>query len=140
MSMQFTPHFHAREFAVSASRPALVEPLPPALIDYARLLAVLALEPARVALGTALRITSGYRPAALNRAVGGSPTSQHLLAQAVDVTAPDLDALTSWLLATRPAGIGQVIRYPSFVHVALVGTRYPTFSPFRRVGQTLVAL
>jgi zinc D-Ala-D-Ala carboxypeptidase len=140
VTVQLTPHFTAREFCVSASHPALVEPIPAELLDYARLLAVLALEPARAALGAPIRITSGYRPPPLNRAVGGSPTSQHLRAQAVDVVTADLDALMRWIVANAPRGIGQVIQYPSFVHVALVSQRYPTCSPFRRVGTALVSL
>jgi hypothetical protein len=136
--VQLTPHFRLSEFAVSASRPELVLPVPLALESYARLLAVLALEPARAALDIPLRITSGYRPSALNRAVGGSPTSQHLLAQAADVTSADGVGLFRWLCAARPAGIGQVILYPGFVHVALVSHRYPVFTPFRRIGGQLV--
>lgn len=137
--MQLTAHFRLGDFAVSASRPTLVSPVPAALESYPRLLAVLALEPARVALDMPLRITSGYRPAALNAAVGGSSTSQHLLAQAADVACADVVGLYRWLCSTRPAGIGQVIAYPSFVHVALVGARYGAFTPFRRVGAQLVA-
>jgi hypothetical protein len=137
--VQLTPHFRLGDFAVSASRPKLVSPVPAALESYPRLLAVLALEPAREALDMPLRITSGYRPAALNAAVGGSSTSQHLLAQAADVACADVVGLYRWLCTTRPAGIGQVILYSSFVHVAVVGNRYPAFAPFRRAGAQLVA-
>jgi zinc D-Ala-D-Ala carboxypeptidase len=138
--VSLSPHFTAREFCVSASHPGLVQPIPAELLEYARLLAVLALEPARAALGAPIRITSGYRPPSLNHAVGGSPTSQHLRAQAVDVVTADLDALMRWMMGNKPPGIGQVIQYPSFLHIALVSQRYPAFSPFRRVGTTLLLL
>lgn len=140
--MRLTPHFALTEFAVSASHPSLVQPVPDALAGYCRLLAVLALQPAREALDAPLRITSGYRDAALNRAVGGSPTSQHLVAQAADVTTADPATLFLWLCQTNPDGIGQVIFYPAqrFVHVALVSARYPTYTPFTSVAGKLTAL
>ena len=42
------------------------------------------LDPLREAMGFPVIITSGYRCAELNRDVGGSPTSQHLLGLAAD--------------------------------------------------------
>jgi zinc D-Ala-D-Ala carboxypeptidase len=140
--MRLTPHFTLDEFAVSASHPGLVEPVPAGLQTYCRLLALLALEPARIALGRPLRILSGYRPDALNRAVGGSPTSQHRLAQAADVGTPDPAALLAWIRAAQPVGIGQVILYPArqFVHVALVSTKYPTLTLFSSTTSGMTAL
>lgn len=140
--MRLTTHFTLDEFAVSASHPGVVEPVPDALQGYCRLLAILALQPARNALGVPLRVTSGYRSEALNRAVGGSPTSQHRLAQAADVTTDDPAALFVWLRETEPAGIGQVIYYPArrFVHVALASARYPTFAPFSSTTSGMTAL
>lgn len=137
--MQLTPHFAAAEFAVSARYPALVQPVPPLLLGYAQLLATLALEPARAALGRPLRITSGYRAEALNTAVGGSPTSQHLLAQAADVTCAIPSDLFDWLRTAQPRGIGQVIYYPAqrFVHCALISPRYGALTPFVKQGTRL---
>ncbi len=43
------------------------------------------LDAIREAYGKPIVITSGYRCAALNKAVGGKPTSQHLKAQAADL-------------------------------------------------------
>lgn len=45
------------------------------------------LEPIREAWGKPLNVNSGYRCSALNKAVGGKPTSQHLKGEAVDITA-----------------------------------------------------
>jgi zinc D-Ala-D-Ala carboxypeptidase len=42
------------------------------------------LEPVRKKFGGPVRITSGYRSPERNKAVGGSPTSQHVLCEAVD--------------------------------------------------------
>lgn len=43
------------------------------------------LEPLRIAWGSPLKVTSGYRCDALNRAVGGVSTSAHRLGYAVDI-------------------------------------------------------
>ena len=44
------------------------------------------LDPIREAWGKPLHVNSGYRCPALNKAVGGKPTSQHLKGEAVDIT------------------------------------------------------
>lgn len=56
-----------------------------------RLLAGRLLDPARELWGAPLTVNSGYRCPALNAAVGGAATSQHLLGEAADITtgAPD---------------------------------------------------
>ncbi len=48
-------------------------------------------EPVRLALGVPLHVTSGFRCARLNDAVGGKPRSLHLEALAVDVVPVGLD-------------------------------------------------
>ena len=45
------------------------------------------LDPIREAWGKPLHVNSGYRCSALNKAVGGKPTSQHLKGEAADITA-----------------------------------------------------
>lgn len=45
------------------------------------------LDPLREAWGAPIQVTSGYRCPELNRAVGGSNTSQHVLGEAVDIKA-----------------------------------------------------
>jgi len=44
------------------------------------------LDPLREAWGRPITVTSGYRCPALNKAVGGSRTSQHLRGMAADIT------------------------------------------------------
>lgn len=46
------------------------------------------LEPLRASLRKPIVIISGYRPPWLNRAVGGSPTSQHMRGEAADLIVP----------------------------------------------------
>lgn len=45
------------------------------------------LDPLREAWGAPIFVTSGYRSEALNRAVNGVPTSEHLYGRAADITA-----------------------------------------------------
>ena len=53
-------------------------------VDSLRRVAAELLEPIRAAFDAPVRIHSGYRCPELNRAVGGSPTSQHQAGQAAD--------------------------------------------------------
>ena len=45
------------------------------------------LDPLREAYGKPIRVNSGYRSPALNKAVGGASSSQHMTGQAADITA-----------------------------------------------------
>jgi hypothetical protein len=54
-------------------------------IVSATLLCTKVFEPLRLYLNRAITISSGYRSPALNRAVGGSATSQHKKAEAMDI-------------------------------------------------------
>ena len=44
------------------------------------------LDPIRAAWGAPITVNSGYRSPALNRTVGGVPTSQHVKGEAADIT------------------------------------------------------
>lgn len=46
------------------------------------------LEPLRVSLGVPVVVNSGYRSPRVNKAVGGSKTSQHMLGEAADIIVP----------------------------------------------------
>lgn len=46
------------------------------------------LDPLRVRLGGPIKVTSGYRSKAVNDAIGGSKTSQHMRGEAVDMMPP----------------------------------------------------
>ena len=126
--MQLTRNFSLAELSVSASHPQLVEPVPPQYWDNARKLAETCLQPIRDLWGKPIRVLSGYRSPALNRAVGGSETSQHAEASAADITTEDIRGLAVVLLTEDPKfPTGQTILYPRqrFIHVALPSARYP---------------
>lgn len=89
-SEKLTEHFTIGEFLRSETAQKLQLPNVPLKchITCMQNLCVRSLEPIRQHLGLPLLITSGYRCEALNRAVGGVSTSQHLKGEAADITIP----------------------------------------------------
>ena len=75
------------------------------------------LQPLRDAWGKPIHINSGYRCPALNKAVGGVPTSQHVRGQAADCGVEDSLALAR-LLLDLGLEFDQAIVYPTFVHIS----------------------
>lgn len=86
------------------------------------------LDPLREALGRPVRITSGYRSAALNDAIGGARNSQHMRGEAADIK---VDGIGAQDLARRIAAlrlpVDQVVWYDAerggHVHVSSVRPR-----------------
>ena len=96
--------------------------LPKHLEGNLRALAENVLQPARDALG-AIEVTSCYRSPAVNKAVGGSKTSQHVQAQAADLKfSGGNDVLFKWI--ARNLDFDQLIWEfgtdvePAWVHVS----------------------
>jgi zinc D-Ala-D-Ala carboxypeptidase len=119
---QLSKNFNLKEFSVSAGHPELALGVPPGLIYNVTKLVADVLQPLRDAWKKPLKILSGYRSDALNKAVGGSPTSQHRKAQAADVTTDDVRGLFVRLFTEPRLPVGQVI---GFVHIATPSERYP---------------
>jgi zinc D-Ala-D-Ala carboxypeptidase len=85
-----SPHFTLDEFTASqtADRLGLDNDPTPAVMESLKHTAM-GLEGVRMRLGGApILISSGYRAPAVNAAVGGSLTSQHMTGQAVDFICP----------------------------------------------------
>ncbi len=82
-------YFTVAEFVRSemADRRGIDNKLPKELLPNVKALVDNVLDPLREAYGKPVTVTSGYRCSALNKAVGGSATSQHMVGQAADVTA-----------------------------------------------------
>jgi DNA-binding transcriptional regulator YdaS (Cro superfamily) len=127
---KLTANFSLEEFSVSAQHPDLVVPVPESLVPKAKALASNVLQPIRDEIQRPMRIVSAYRSKALNRAVKGSVTSQHVRMEAADFTASNLRAVWLQILQMasegRLAGAGQMIYYPAkgFIHVAVPSGRY----------------
>ncbi len=98
----------------------------------ARLVALCAavLDPLRQALGKPVRVTSAYRSAAVNRAIGGAVSSQHMVGEAADLK---VEGMTSQQLAmfihAERLPYDQLIWEPTWVHVS--------YSIGRQRGETL---
>lgn len=73
------------------------------------------LQSLRDAWGKPLKVNSGYRCKALNAAVGGVPTSQHVKGEAADIAAGDPVKLAR-LAVKLGLPFDQMILYPTFVH------------------------
>ena len=85
--MILSKNFSLNEFtkSVSAIRNGIDNSPSSEHIRNIQLLVKYVLQPLREALGSPIRITSGYRSEALNKAIKGSKKSQHCKGQAADL-------------------------------------------------------
>ena len=117
-----TAHFTAEELTSSGNHPDIPNVLPDGWQDRLQALAE-KLEEARAILGVPLRVSYGYRSPALNQACGGSLTSDHLFARAVDFNPLGLsrkDAfLTLWQHPTFMRGVDQLILERGCIHLGM---------------------
>lgn len=125
MSAQLSEHFSLAE--LTTTRTAL--PNVPTVEHRAALVAlcVQVLEPLRGLLAVPLHVTSGYRSAEVNAAIGGARGSQHMLGEAADVVPVGypggVEAAMARIAEEVRAGrlvVDQAIVYPlgGFVHVS----------------------
>ena len=99
---QLSPSFKVREFGCKGSDVILIDEE-----------LVVLLQCIREHFGKPVHITSGYRTAAHNAAVGGSKSSQHLLGRAADFYVEGVDVATVAAYAeTLLPGRGGIGRYP----------------------------
>lgn len=126
-----TPHFTLSELTRSSTAQRLGvsnAPTPTALKNLRATAEML--ERVRSHLQAPVQVTSGYRGAAVNKAVGGATSSDHLSGQAADVVAPKYGTPYKVAKALAPhidaLGIGQIIYEKSgkstWVHLS---TRVP---------------
>lgn len=101
-----------------------------------RLLAVNILQPARDALGP-IKVTSGFRNAKVNAAIGGSRTSQHMKGEAADLQCDDNAALFKFI---KTLEFDQLIwefgdkEQPDWVHVSYSKRNRKEVLRAKRVG------
>lgn len=87
MATQLTEHFSLEELTHSdtAVKKGIDNTPSDEIISHLKELAEKILEPLRVAWGSGIKINSGYRGPALNKAIGGSNTSAHSIGYAADL-------------------------------------------------------
>lgn len=117
--MKLSPNFKLKEFTQSATATRLsIENNPNQLqISKLELLVTQVLQPLRDAYNEAFFINSGFRSLALNKAVGGVPTSQHTFGEAADVRVANPRKLLQTLQASG-LDFDQAILYPTFLHIS----------------------
>ena len=132
---RLSPHFTLAELTVSqtAARKGISNKPSHAVLAILRQTAQ-RMEEVRALLGNRpIVITSGFRSDAVNRLVGGSKTSAHVLGWAIDFTCPGFgtSAQVAAHLAKHLSGFDQIIEeFGQWVHIG--------FGPGRR-GQKLTA-
>lgn len=129
--MRLTEHFTLLEFTASdAARRLRIDNTPGTTALHALQRLAELMEQVRDVLGgVPVLISSGYRSAALNAAVGGSATSAHLLGLAADFTAPAFGtprAICEELIAAGLVWDQLILEHPSaeapggrWVHIGL---------------------
>lgn len=115
-------HFTLDELTHSqaAARKGLSNDPDAAACEHLQALVDNVLDPLREALGRPIVISSGYRSPAVNKAVGGASSSQHVLGQAADITVPGL-TVAQVVATIRRLGLpfDQLIdEFGSWVHVS----------------------
>lgn len=130
--MRLTNNFTLEELYASATatRKGIDNSPSPIVQQNLRMLAEKILQPIRDEYKHAIIVTSGYRCAALNKAVGGAKTSQHLTGCAADIkcthtTKAYLFRLILRMIREGRIEVGQLIwEYgnsdePSWIHISL---------------------
>jgi len=140
MPRQVTEHFSLDEFTKGMPE----EDVPAIVLENIELLCMDILEPARIALGVPIRVTSGYRPPEHNAEVGGVQHSDHQRGAAADLQAyhgngkkwfENTEALAQWIREHRKGHYGQLILedhrdavdnpWQLWVHVSLPSAKHP---------------
>lgn len=120
--MFLSPHFTLAELTVSqiASREGLDNTPERHVLDNLKRLSE-TLEQVRTLVGCPILVSSGYRSAALNRRLRGSPHSAHLLGLAADITAVRHTprALADRLAQSEIVFDQLILEYDSWVHLGL---------------------
>ena len=111
--MQLTEHFTLYELVRSdtADRNHIDNTPTTDVVDNLRALCRNVLEPSRVAFGQPIYISSGYRCQALNKAVGGKPTSQHLRGEAADLQVRGVENLSRLYNLIKSRGVFDQLLY-----------------------------
>ena len=139
--MNLTEHFTLTEFVRSetAERKHIDNTPTVEVVANLRALCRNVLEPTRVSFGAPIYITSGYRCQALNKAVGGKPTSQHLRGEAADLQVRGVKNLRKLYNAIKSHGVFDQLLYETnrtgakWIHVSYTsyGNRHQAIDNYK---------
>lgn len=111
---KLTPHFSIKELTASITAERLgIDNTPPDDVMENILLVAEKLEIIRSAIGFPINIMSGYRSLGLNRAVGGSDNSVHMVGLAADIISFDLGS--AGLLAAYILDLSEEIEFDQLI-------------------------
>ena len=126
--MQLSENFYLGEFLRSpeAAKRNIDEQTEPdeEIIVNLEKLAVNVLQPARDHIGIAVHVSSGYRCPRLNKAVGGSSSSDHMYGRAADISVNSQRNRELFFFIKEKCEFKQLIwyygdsEYPDFIHVS----------------------
>jgi len=122
MNTRLSPHFTLAEM-IKTSTGLPNNPGAQQIAELGRLATTL-LEPVRALLGVRMHVNSGYRSPAVNDAVQGSRTSQHMAGQACDFVPVGMSVMGAFerLVANHHRlPFRQLIVYPDrgFIHISI---------------------
>lgn len=136
--MKLSNNFTLREltYSTTAEKKGIENKFDDKVVDNLERLCKEILQPIREAYGHSITINSGYRCNALNKAVGGATTSQHLLGEAVDISCSAtskamLFNLIHNMIKSGKLKVGQLIweygtkKEPNWIHLSLPRTNKP---------------
>lgn len=127
--MKLSNHFNLSEFTKSetADKLGIDNSLSPVwdvnIVDNLQKLCVCTLEPIRRFLNEPVFVSSGYRCARLNEALGGSRSSQHKTGKAADIYFDSFESrwyeVVIYLITSTHVPFDQLLIYPTFLHISL---------------------
>lgn len=116
--MQLSTHFTLEELTTTQVRDA--DNVPPRDVVEALRETAICMEEVRTLLGHPVIVTSGYRSAAVNKIVGGVPSSAHTRGRAVDFICPEYGSPyeVANVISRSKILFDQLIREYGWVHLA----------------------
>ncbi|MEZ4463746.1 MAG: D-Ala-D-Ala carboxypeptidase family metallohydrolase [bacterium] len=126
--MKLSPHFTLAEFSRSETAARRGLPNQPGAVQISRMRALCqrVLEPVREHFAVPVTVVSGYRSLQVNRAVGGSRTSQHMQGEAADITVWGYGVVDvyNWIAFYSGLDYDQIIHeFGSWVHISFTERR-----------------
>ncbi|CAB5212891.1 Peptidase M15A, C-terminal [uncultured Caudovirales phage] len=137
--MNLSPNFELSEFIESpkAHELGIINNPQQIHIDNLTRLCVNVLEPIRAHFKRPIKIMSGYRCPALNDAVEGAKTSQHLSGEAADIEVQGVDNADVWRWIDENLQFDQVIAEHLSETSGVAGWIHVSYNQFDNRGEAL---